>query len=227
MSLQQIEAQNDAYFGLDDTELEDIRPPPRAAYTAPLAAPARTPAPTRAPAPTPAPVPVPAAAFKAGGKKDRDGRAISSLSRVQVFTPPCSASHYPPCFAGWILASPPKAHPPVFSTAGFCFHLLLKPACSAVRTEGWARQMTASWMTHTAVLCVRIRMGLGKLGLLERRSRRSRVRTGPALHGNVGTRHPGFYTPASVTQKRCLYLPSCVCLNPFQKTRSVLLLIEA
>ena len=120
MSLQQIEAQNDAYFGLDDTELEDIRPPPRAAYAAPLAAPARTPAPTRAPAPTPTPVPVPAPAPKAEGKKDRDGRAISSLSRVQVFTPPSSASHCPPC----LLAG--------------CCQVLQKPICPSFQRLDFA-----------------------------------------------------------------------------------------
>jgi len=78
-SFEEIEAENDAYFGLDDdTQLEDVRPPPRAAAPS---APAPTPTPTpAAPAPTPVPAPAPARP----GSVDRDGRSTSALSRVQT-----------------------------------------------------------------------------------------------------------------------------------------------
>ncbi len=76
-SFDEIEAENDAYFGLEnDEQLEDVMPPPRAKAAAAAAAAPSPPA--RAPAPrTPAP------ASPASGL-DKDGRLFTQPSRVQV-----------------------------------------------------------------------------------------------------------------------------------------------
>ena len=82
-SFDEIEAENDAYFGLDnDEQLEDVMPPPRAKAAAAAAAAPAPSAPARAPAPTPAPrAPAPASP---DSSLDKDGRLNSQPSRVQV-----------------------------------------------------------------------------------------------------------------------------------------------
>lgn len=63
-SFDEIEAENDAYFGLDqpiDLEMPEMPPPPRAAYTATAAAAPPAAASAAAPAPTPKPSYTPAA----------------------------------------------------------------------------------------------------------------------------------------------------------------------
>ena len=83
-SFAEIEAENDAYFGLgtDDAELEELPPPPRRSN---VAASAPAPAPAAA-APAPAPTPAPAPAPMPEDGVDRDGRPLSAPSRAQVFS---------------------------------------------------------------------------------------------------------------------------------------------
>ena len=77
-SFDEIEAENDAYFGLGtDEELEELPPPPRRSNVA-ANAPAPAPA-AAAPARTPMPAPTPTEGV------DRDGRPLSAPSRAQVF----------------------------------------------------------------------------------------------------------------------------------------------
>ena len=88
-SFEQIEAENDAYFGLDqDEQLEDVMPPPRARAAAAPSPPARAPAPTPAPAASRAPAPRPATPASVGSL-DSNGRSMSTPSRVQVRVPGC------------------------------------------------------------------------------------------------------------------------------------------
>lgn len=75
-SFGEIEAENDAFFGLGDGEELEELPPPRRSTVA-----ASTPAAAPAPVPTPAPTPAPAPQSQS---VDLDGRSLSAPSRAQV-----------------------------------------------------------------------------------------------------------------------------------------------